>query len=126
MKLLGIDFGTKRVGLAIGDTDSKVAVPLEVLLFDERFWDELVRLIQKEEIEGIVVGLPQTLRGEEGKIAEAVREFMGELKTRVSVPVYEEDERMSSKMADRFPEAAKKDRDAVAAAIILQSHLDRL
>ena len=128
MRILGIDFGMKQIGLALGDTESKIAVPLETLINNELFWDVFLKLVQHEKIDGFVLGVPLALRdgGGAGEAVEAVEDFKKELESKTSLPIYIEDERMSSKMADRMPGGTKKDRDAVAASLILQSYLDRL
>lgn len=127
MKYLGIDFGTRRVGLAVGDTETRVAMPLETLSADEKFWERLTKLVQDEKVDEIVVGMPRSLRdaGVHGEIATLVADFIDELKTRVPLPVHEEDERLSTALADRLLKGSKRDRDAVAAAAILQTYLDR-
>ncbi len=127
MKYLGIDYGTKRVGIAVGDSESKIAMPLTTLVSNETFWDALARLLKDEEIDEVVIGMPVTLRKgtREGETVRGVEWFMNELAQRFSLPTHEEDERFSTDMAGRFTGGAKKDRDAIAAAIILQSYLDK-
>lgn len=127
MKYLGIDFGTRRVGLAMGDTETRVAMPLEILLMDEKFWERLTKLVRDEKVDEIVVGMPRSLRdaGVHGQTATLVADFIDELKMRVPLPVHEEDERFSTALANRLLKGSKKDRDSVAAAAILQSYLDR-
>lgn len=128
MKFLGIDFGTRRVGLAVGDTETKLAVSLKTLFFDSRFWDELEKVAREEEIDEFVLGMPRSMKdaGEAGELARKVKEFKKELAARLSLPIHEEDERLSSAAADRFIKETGGDRDAVAASIILQSYLDHI
>lgn len=128
MKYLGIDFGLRRVGLALGDTETRVAMPIETVLLDSEIWDRLAKLVREENIEEIVVGMPRSLRdaGVHGEVATLAHDFIDECKTRLAIPVHEEDERFSTALADRLLKThTKKDRDSVAAAAILQSYLDR-
>lgn len=128
MKYLGIDFGLRRVGLALGDADTRVAVPIETVLMDEKIWDRLGKLVREEAIQEMVVGMPRSLRdaGVHGEIATLAKDFIDECKSRFSLAVHEEDERFSTALANRLLKThTKKDRDSVAAAAILQSYLDR-
>jgi len=124
MKILGIDYGEKRIGLALGDTESRVAAPWKTV--ENR--DEIIRAVSEEEAGAIVVGMPLTMKGEEGPQAKEVRRFVEELRKDVRIPIETVDERMTSKLADRFAEAYghQFDRDAVSAAAILQTYLDRI
>ncbi|TAL20606.1 Holliday junction resolvase RuvX [Patescibacteria group bacterium] len=128
MKLLGIDTGTRRVGLALGDTESKLAMPWKTLkgLEEESLVTELARLISEEGIEAVVVGEPITLAGERGAAAARSRAFARDLiKHTGALPIHFIDERLSSKLADRIRELYG-DRDATAAAVVLQTYLDKL
>ncbi|MBI2098872.1 Holliday junction resolvase RuvX [Candidatus Uhrbacteria bacterium] len=129
MKYLGIDHGGKRIGLAIGDDETRVASPLEVVEADSN--EEAVAaiglIIKEEGIDKIILGLPLSLKGEEGAQAARVREFGNGLSKLSKIDVIYEDERLSSKMADALlKEALPEKRDAVAAMVILQSYLDKL
>lgn len=128
MKLLGIDYGTRRVGLAVGDTESRLAVPFEVFNVGSNFWEQLTALVKKETIDEMVVGMPLSLRdgGEGGEMVAAARSFIADLRVRIPLPIHEVDERFSTDMAGRLLDIRKKDLDAVAAAVILQSYLDRV
>lgn len=130
MNLLGIDYGTKRVGIALGDTESRVAVPYDMLEFSGVTLAGISEIIQRENIEAIVIGVPKTLHGEEGRSCELVRQFVEELKS-LGVKIILEDERLTTVEVERaMREYGKAKRgiqkDAAAAAIILQSYLDKL
>jgi len=130
MNLLGIDYGTKRVGIAIGDTESRVAVPYDVLEFGSSTLASISEIVQRESIEAIVVGVPKTLHGEEGRSCELVRQFVKELKS-LGVKIILEDERLTTVEVERAMKTYGKakrgiQKDSAAAAIILQSHLDKL
>lgn len=126
MRLLGIDFGTKRIGVAIGDTVSKIASAIEVVKNDSKTIETFVDLVKKESVGAIVIGMPQSMRGgSDGEIADAVRVFGTALALATQLPIHFEDERFSTDLALRFTRESGGDRDAVAAAVILQSYFDK-
>ncbi len=98
MKYLAIDYGQKRVGLAISSRDEKVVVPYKTLFKSSKnkLLQELIEIIDSEQIEGIVVGLPLGLNGEDTLSTRQVRNFVKELKKMVNVPVYLIDESYTS------------------------------
>ena len=123
-RYLGIDYGTVRIGLALGDSEIKLAIPFMVVASV----DEILKVIRDEEIDEIVIGAPLTLRSEEGKMSQEVDQFIKLIESKLNVPINIVDERLTSKAADVL-EGGKKikaERDAVAAMIILQSYLDRI
>lgn len=130
MRLLGIDYGTKKIGLAFGDTETKIAVPLEVIhkQGDEAIRD-IVEIIRKDVIEGIVIGIPNAVasHSNEKQIA-IVRSFIDELKKRTTILIVEEDESFTTTESRRlmYEEGAQAQEDALAAMIILQSYLNRM
>ncbi len=128
--LLGIDYGAKKIGLAIAPCDSSLAVPFRVLREKNEAEAilELVKVCQEENVEKIIIGLPESFWvGEKSEEqTKPVREFVNKLKKHVSLPFYEVNERLSSKSAQRLLQGQPKDmEDAVAAMIILQSYLDQ-
>jgi putative Holliday junction resolvase len=133
---MGIDYGQKRIGVAISDSAGNIASPLTVLSATGRLADDaasVVALADRHEVERFVVGLPINMDATEGPQAKLTRTFAGELKSLSGRPVDLHDERLSSWAADRaFDEAqlTRKQRnarrDAVAAQIILQGYLDRM
>ncbi len=128
MKLLGIDYGEKRIGMAIGDDETKIASPVGILENKNKDFvlGGLKEICLEEDVGTIVVGLPLTLSGERGPQAEEVLLFVDFLKKNLSAAVETEDERFSSSMVDNLmADSGVKERDAVAAMIILQSYLDR-
>lgn len=130
MRILGIDYGAKRVGLALGDTESRLASPWGVIE-----WDDKLTLIAKlhdicvrDLVEAVVVGVPRPL-GDQASASAQTREvenFIRDLKA-LSLPIHEEGEALSSQLAARqVREAGEKGkRDDLAAAAILQTWLDR-
>lgn len=134
MRVLGLDVGTRRVGVAISDPTGTIAQSLTVI--PRTGWQamcaEIARLVSAHEIDRLVVGLPLRMDGTEGDAAVEVRAFVAKLRRAVPVPVDVEDERLSTAEAERamvaggLRRARRRDRrDAVAAALILQRYLDR-
>lgn len=134
IRALGVDPGTKRIGIAVSDLSGTIASPLLVLQRSKskrHDLDELARIARDEEAEVIVVGLPLSMDGSEGKAAKAAIAEARRLATLVDVPVEMHDERLTTVTADRSMLEAglnaierRKVVDKVAAAIMLQSWLD--
>ena len=132
-RLLGVDYGSVRVGLAISDPDRKIAFPLVTWERRGRERDAhfIRELVEKEEIGGLVVGLPVHLSGDEGQKAAEARAFGKWLVETTALPVSFWDERFTSADAESHLLAAgltskrrKARRDRVAAQILLQAFLD--
>jgi putative holliday junction resolvase len=134
MRALGVDLGSKRIGIAVSDRSGTIASPLLVLQRSKsRRQDltEIARLAVEHEVEAIVVGLPLSMSGEMGPAAKAAASEAERLATFVDVPVVTHDERLTTVSADRSmrdaslraPERRQRV-DKVAAALILQSWLD--
>ncbi len=128
MILLGIDYGEKRIGLAVANCETKIATPYKVLenKGTEAVINEIKKVCKAEKIGRIIVGLPISLGGQLGPQAEKVLQFVRLLKEKLKIPVKTEDERLTSAMVDKLAKEQKVERDAVAAMLILQSHLDKL
>ena len=135
MRILALDHGTKRIGVALSDELKMIAQPLE-FIEAEPFADFLVRLkelIRTKEVELILVGMPRNMDGSYGEAAAKVREFVAVLKETITVPLRLWDERLTSTQANRLLIAGnvrrgdrKEKVDKMAAAILLQSYLDGL
>lgn len=134
MVILGVDYGTKRIGLATGDSASALVFPLRTI--DRTAASDAVAAVldaaRAESAERIVVGVPRRMTGgsETGETERAALAFVGALRAETGIPVDTEDERMTSALADRWRhmEGRKKgkfDRDAAAAAAILESYIER-
>jgi len=124
VKVLALDFGAARTGVAISDATGTIARPLAVV---ERAAspDGLARigeLVRQEEVERVVVGLPLTLRGEHGSQAKETDDFIRALRESIEVPVETYDERFTTTLAARDDGAAPE--DARAAAHLLESYLE--
>lgn len=133
MRILGLDHGTKRVGVAVSDELHMIAVPLEYIA-PEPFADFLARLkeiLREKEIELILIGMPRNMDGSYGPAALKVQEFAAALKDAVAVPLKLWDERLTTTQAQKFliqggmrRDKRKEKVDQTAAAILLQSYLD--
>ncbi len=133
MRLIGLDVGEARIGVAVSDPTGTLASARVVLARrpEHAALMALERLVKEEEAAAIIIGLPRSLSGELHGQAALVQEFAERLRKHVSVPVHLWDERLSTVAAEREMRAAGAKRekrrsmiDAVAAAIILQSYLD--
>ncbi len=130
MRALGIDYGEKRVGIALSDPMQILASPREIIKHDdndELVIEELLKIINKESVSKIIVGLPLNMNGSVGFQAERVYQFVDSLKTQVSLPIVFEDERESSKKVKEAMKLVKSKDERIddrAAAIILQNYLD--
>lgn len=132
-KILGLDWGSKRIGIAISDRGGNVALgrPSRYREDLESDLDYLEDLVTAEDVSLVVVGMPFHMNGEEGESAENVREFKRALEKRLQVSVDTIDERLTSSEAERVMiqsdlrrEERKEKRDKVAATLILQRYLD--
>ncbi len=128
--LLGFDFGMKRIGVAVGQTVTETARALATLKANQGQpqWDELNKLIKAWQPDALVVGVPLNMDGTEQPITQSARHFVKQLHERYKIPVYEMDERLSSKDARErlFAEGGFKalqngQVDRVAAQLILQN-----
>lgn len=123
MKYLGIDYGTKRVGVAVSSADGTIAFPKTVLANDEHLINGLAGVVAAEGVDAIVIGEPKTLEGHDNPLVEKTEQFITLLERQFNVPVHREREAFSSVEAARFAPPGEKYDDA-AAAIILQRFLD--
>jgi putative holliday junction resolvase len=135
MRVLALDHGTKRIGVAISDELKMIAQPLEFVPAEPfaNFLIRLKELLAEKEVELVLVGMPRNMNGTYGPAALKVEEFVAALRSAVTVPIKTWDERLTSAQANRFliegnvrREARKEKVDKMAAAILLQSYLDSL
>jgi putative Holliday junction resolvase len=125
MRVLALDHGTVRIGVAICDPTGTLCTPLPVIEPPEPA--SVARLVGEREVERVVVGLPVHLSGEEGSQAALARTFAEELEALLDIPVDTYDERLTSRMADASRRAgAGAARDSLAAAHLLDAYLASL
>ena len=124
MKVLALDYGSARTGVAVSDPTGTLARPLEVVenASTPAGLKRLAELVEREGVERIVVGLPVTLRGERGAQAEETETFVAALRAVTEVPIESFDERFTTKLAEAQPSEAPS--DAVAAAHLLSTYLE--
>jgi len=135
MRILALDHGTKRIGVAVSDELKMLAQPLEFIPA-EPFSDFLIRLkelLEEKQVELVLVGMPRNMNGSYGPAALKVEEFVAVLSRAITVPIKTWDERLTSAQANRYliegnvrREKRKQKVDQMAAAILLQSYLDSL
>lgn len=135
-RILAVDYGERRVGLALSDPSAIIASPLSTMKRRKGKRPPvapLARIIEKHDVDEIVVGLPLTLEGDDSDWTREVREFARSLGERTGLPVSLQDERMTSVEAERavrsigLPKKKREEKeriDAAAAMLILQAHLD--
>jgi putative pre-16S rRNA nuclease len=124
VKVLALDYGSARTGVAVSDPTGTVARPLEVVenASHEDGLRRILALVERENVERIVVGLPVTLRGEWGAQAQETEAFVDALGALTEVPIESFDERFTTKLAESQPSNAPP--DAVAAAHLLSTYLE--
>ena len=130
---LGIDFGNKRIGIAVSDPLNIIARPVNYILNTSNIKNELQKLLNEFEFDTIVVGMPYNLKGEKGQKAEEVEKFIGETLSDFGLNIVRWDERFTSTQAHqtlrtmnvkKSKRQSKEIIDSMAAAIMLQSYLD--
>ncbi len=133
-RILGVDYGTQRIGLAVSDEEGRIAFPEGTLQRsgERRDLEALCRLVKEREVAGIVVGLPLHMDGRRGPEAEAAERFAEGLGRATGLPVEMLDERWTTVEAERsLRESGRKGRkrrevvDAVAATLLLRTFLER-
>lgn len=125
MKVIGVDYGTKRVGVAVSDEAGRLAFPKMTIPNDKSLVGDLVAFIKKEGVSTVVVGESKNSQGEDNVVMRDARWFAKELKRETGLPVHFEPEFYSSVEARRLLEK-EGSVDAEAAAIILTSYLGRI
>ena len=132
MRYLAIDYGTKRIGLAICDAAETIASPLKTIHGQKELLKKIAEVIEAENVEAVVLGLPLNMTGSESAQTLLVRKFAKQLKDFLNVPVFLQDERLSSFGAEAklAPANLTKGKlrqrlDAVAAAEILEAFLEQ-
>lgn len=130
-KLLGLDLGERRIGVAVSDDLGIIASPLRIIDLKRQSLSDVASLASELGVDGIIVGLPRGMRGDEGYQARETRAMAAEIEESIEVPIIFWDERLTSAIADRVlashGRSAKNrrvERDAIAAAVMLQSYLD--
>jgi putative Holliday junction resolvase len=124
MKYLGIDHGTKRIGIALSDDSGKIAFPARIIASGKKAFKEIEMLCRKEKVGQVVIGLPKGADRRETDQTGKVRAFAKVLKQKIALPVAFQDELLTTRIARSLP-FAKKEVDASSAALTLQAYLDK-
>ena len=131
-RILGLDFGRARIGVAISDELQMLAHPLETIPANEEPASRVAEIVREKQVDRVVAGIPRQMNGQIGTAATEVLEFVEKLRAILPCPVVTWDERLTTAAAHRaLREAGKKTRntrgyvDQVAAQMILQTYLDR-
>ncbi len=135
MRYIGLDLGTKTLGVAVSDKTETIASAITTLRFSENnpeeVLDDLTKIMDEYKVGAIVIGLPKNMNNSLGFAAERTKEFVKVLNNTYDIPVYEQDERLSSVTANNIllqADISRKKRkskvDTVAATVILQNYLD--
>ena len=131
-RILGLDFGRARIGVAISDELQMLAHPLETILANEEPASHVAKIVREKQVDHVVAGIPRQMNGQIGTAATEVLEFVEKLRAILPCPVVTWDERLTTVAAHRaLRDAGKKTRDTrgyvdqVAAQMILQTYLDR-
>ena len=133
MRILALDHGTRRIGVAVSDETKTIAQPLEYIPAEPfaDFLDRLKQLLTEKQVELILIGMPRNMDGSYGPATQKVKAFIDAIKPEVAVPIKTWDERLTSTMANRAllqgnvrRDKRKENVDKMAAAILLQSYLD--
>ena len=135
MRYLGLDLGSKTLGMALSDKTGLIATSLKIVRHNEEYdklVDEVLKVVDEYQVEGIVLGLPKNMNNSIGFKGELSIEFKEKLEEVLSIPVILEDERLTTKEAENIlisNDTSRKKRkqviDSMAASIILQSYLDK-
>jgi RNAse H-fold protein YqgF len=133
-RILGIDYGSVRVGLSVSDPLGLIAQPIEAFRNDASLFTHLGQVSARENVTLIVVGMPLNLKGQKAQKAEEVQKFIGRLKEEIGIKILTWDERFTTTIANQTmlamgtkkKERQKKDGriDSMAAAVMLQGYLD--
>lgn len=129
--LLGVDVGAVRVGVAVARLDVRIAQPLTTLTNDASIYDALVALVDQHQATAVVVGWPRGLNGQSTEQTRLVEQFADDLRSRSDVPVYLQDEALTSHKAETELQARKRpyqkaEVDALAASYILSDYMESL
>ena len=134
-RILGLDYGQKRIGISLSDPLQITAQPLYVLegLKEDKKIDRIVKLVDEYDIKSIVMGYPLTLKGKKSELTNKVSEFAEKLRDKIQIEVVLWDERFTSVQAQRIlhqmnikPSRSKSKVDSIASVLILMNYLDYL
>ena len=129
MRLLGIDYSKKRIGLAIADNQMKIASPFKTIQNGKQIIDKIKEICYNEKVEKIIVGIPKHLSGRKHELTGEIKNFGDLLEEEFGLPIIYEDERLTSKEAQEKSKGLSKNKeklDELSAQEILQGYLVKL
>jgi putative Holliday junction resolvase len=132
VRIIGLDIGERRIGVAAADDRTRVAIPVTTVTVEGNAVEAVLAIAREQNADELVVGLPLSMTGALGPQGQLVMELVDSLRERLSIPVHTWDERLTSVQAGRSLGGARRKsartamagRDAIAAAIILQAFVD--
>lgn len=124
MKYLGVDYGSKRIGVAVSDALGTIAFPRETIVNDKHVLAHLKEIVDSEKVERIVVGDTRAFGGAKNAVTEEALSFSLRLEKLVGIPIIRAWEAGSSVEASRYAEKGNEHKDEAAAAVILQRYID--
>lgn len=127
-RIVALDVGTKRIGVASASVVARLAAPLQTLDVTEDITEQIKQLLESENAVGLVIGLPRGMQGQDTAQTESTRQFVAKLRQHVSIPVYWQDEAVTSVLSEAALQSKKGgynkgDVDAMAASLILEDFL---
>ena len=134
-KIIGLDMGERRIGVAISDGLGMLAHPLVTLKWEgiKKFIDDLKKIIKEYDVNKLVVGIPYTMKGTFSRKTDEIMEIVLKIRTSLEIEVIEMDERLTTKMAEnalhtmgKKPSRNRNKIDQIAAVYILQTYLDKI
>lgn len=130
-RVAAIDFGLKRIGIAVSDNNRKVALPVGIVEGGKKAIQNIKAALPLKEVDLILIGLPLELSGKKGTMAQMVEEFAKAIEEALGIPILLVDERLSSKGAEVYMKEISLNRksrsekiDMIAATLLLQTYLD--
>jgi putative Holliday junction resolvase len=142
IKFLGIDYGTKRIGIAISDDGGRMAFPKEILLNDSNFFEKISEILKKEKIDEVVIGESVDFSGKLNALSARIEIFISDFKEKFNIPIHKQKEFLTSVEArkggntkeiltqkqshSRLKDKKRGHIDSSAAALILQRYLDKI
>lgn len=131
--IIGIDYGAKKIGLAVSSPDRVISLPLALIENNNKVFDEILSSIRSKKTVGLVLGLPVNMDGSESPSSEKIYQFAKKISEKTNLPIYLQDERRTSRAADSLLLIAgfsRKKRnaldDSIAASLILETCLQRI
>lgn len=130
-RIVALDVGSKRIGVASANVVARLASPLQTLEVSDGIVDDIIELLAQQTASALVVGLPRGMQGQDTAQTEAIRQFVAKLKPQISLPIYWQDEALTSHLSklelkSKKGQHSKAAVDALAATYILEDYLEHM